>query len=111
MYEIRRSTAFDAWLTNLNDSNARARIAARIDRLSFGNPGDVKPVGSGVSEMRIDYGPGSRVYYARTDRVVYLLLCGGTKATQDADIKLAIDMNAARAREVSAARRKPTKRK
>jgi putative addiction module killer protein len=111
VYEIRRSTAFDAWLTNLNDSNARARIAARIDRLSFGNPGDVKPVGSGVSEMRIDYGPGYRVYYARTDRVVYLLLCGGTKATQDADIKLAIDMNAARAREVSAARRKPTKRK
>jgi putative addiction module killer protein len=111
VYEIRRSTAFDAWLTNLNDSNARARIAARIDRLSFGNPGDVKPVGSGVSEMRIDYGPGSRVYCARTDRVVYLLLCGGTKATQDADIKLAIDMNAARAREVSAARRKPTKRK
>jgi putative addiction module killer protein len=71
----------------------------------------VKPVGSGVSEMRIDYGPGYRVYYARTDRVVYLLLWGGTKATQDADIKLAIDMNAARAREVSAARRKPKKRK
>ena len=111
MYEIRRSTAFDAWLTNLNDSNARARIAARIDRLSFGNPGDVEPVGSGVSELRIDYGPGYRVYYARTDRIVYLLLCGGTKATQDADIKRAIDMNAARAREVSAARRKPKKRK
>ena len=111
MYEIRRSTAFDAWLTNLKDSNASARIAARIDRLSFGNPGDVKPVGIGVSEMRIDYGPGYRVYYPRTDRVVYLLLCGGTKATQDADIKLAIDMNAARAREVSAARRKPKKRK
>jgi putative addiction module killer protein len=111
VYEIRRSTAFDAWLTNLNDSNARARIAVRIDRLALGNPGDVKPVGGGVSELRIDYGPGYRVYYARTDRVVYLLLCGGTKATQDADIKLAIDMNAARARGVSAARRKPKKRK
>jgi len=111
VYEIRRSTAFDAWLTNLNDSNARARIAARIDRLALGNPGDVKPVGSGVSEMRIDYGPGYRVYYARTDRVVYLLLCGGTKATQDADIKRAIEMNAARAREISAALRKPKKRK
>src|SRR5579863_10129901 len=86
VYEIRRSTAFDAWLTNLNDSNARARIAARIDRLALGNPGDVKPVGGGVSGLRIDYGPGYRVYYARTDRVVYLLLCGGTKATQDADI-------------------------
>lgn len=82
MYEIRRSTAFDAWLTNLSDSNARARIAARIDRLALGNPGDVKPVGGGVSELRIDHGPGYRVYYARTDRVVYLLLCGGTKATQ-----------------------------
>ena len=112
MYEIRRSTVFDAWLTNLNDSNARARIAARIDRLALGNPGDVEPVGSGVSELRIDYGPGYRVYYARADRVVYLLLCGGTKATQDADIKRAIDMNAARAREVSAARhQKPKKRK
>ncbi|MGH8133034.1 MAG: type II toxin-antitoxin system RelE/ParE family toxin [Steroidobacteraceae bacterium] len=75
MYEIRRSTAFDAWLTNLNDSNARARIAARIDRLALGNPGDVKPVGAGVSELRIAYGPGYRVYYARTDRVRFRLLC------------------------------------
>jgi putative addiction module killer protein len=108
VYEIRRSTAFDTWLTNLSDSNARARI----DRLAPGNPGDVKPVGGGVSELRIDYGPGYRVYYARTDRVVYLLLCGGTKATQDVDIKRAIEMTAARAREVSAAlQRKPKKRK
>jgi putative addiction module killer protein len=99
-------------LTNLNDSNARVRIAARIDRLALGNPGDVKPVGRGVSEMRIDYGPGYRVYYARTDRVVYLLLCGGTKDTRDADIKRAIELHAARAREVSAAlQRKPRKRK
>ncbi|MFZ0006921.1 MAG: type II toxin-antitoxin system RelE/ParE family toxin [Steroidobacteraceae bacterium] len=59
------------------DSNARARVAARIDRLGLGNPGDVKPVGGGVSEMRIDYGPGYRVYYARSGRVMYLLLCGG----------------------------------
>jgi putative addiction module killer protein len=58
VYEIRRSATFDAWLTNLNDSNARARVAARIDRLAFGNPGDVKPVGGGVSEMRVEYGPG-----------------------------------------------------
>jgi len=112
VYKIRRSTTFDTWLTNLNDSIARARIAARIDRLVLGNPGDAKPVGSGVSEMRIDYGPGYRVYYTRTDRVVYLLLCAGIKATQDADIKRAIELNAARAREVSAARqRKPNKRK
>ena len=112
MYEIRRSTAFDTWLTNLNDSTAKARIAARIDRLALGNPGDVKPVGDGVNEMRIDYGPGYRVYYARTDRIVYLLLCGGTKATQAADIKRAIEMNAARARAASSAvQRKPKKRK
>ena len=58
MYELRRSKTFDAWLANLNGSNARARIAARIDRLALGNPGDVKPVGGGVREMRIDYGPG-----------------------------------------------------
>jgi putative addiction module killer protein len=69
VYELRRSATFDAWLTNLNDPNARARIAARIDRLALGNPDDVKPVGGGVSEMRMDYGPGYRVYYARTDRV------------------------------------------
>ncbi|HXA11110.1 MAG TPA: type II toxin-antitoxin system RelE/ParE family toxin [Mycobacterium sp.] len=71
----------------------------------------MKPVGRGVSELRIDYGPGYRVYYARTNHVVCLLLCGGTKATQDADIERAIEMNAARAREVSAAlQRKPKKR-
>ena len=112
MYEIRRSATFNAWLINLDDSNARARIAARIDRLAMGNPGDVKPVGGGVSEMRIDYGPGYRVYFSRTDRVVYLLLCGGTKAMQDADIKRAIEMNVVRAREIAdALRRKPKKRK
>ena len=94
MYEIRRSTAFDTWLTNLSDSNARTRIAARIDRLALGNPGDVKPVGGGVSELRIDYGPGYRVYYKRTQRIVYLLLCGGTKSTQAADIRRALAMAA-----------------
>ena len=109
VYEIRRSATFDAWLTTLNDSNARARIAARIDRLATGNPGDVKPVGGGVSEMRVDYGPGYRVYYVRTERVVYLLLCGGTKATQDADIKRAIEMNAETGRQASAARRRTPK--
>lgn len=110
MYEIRRSATFDAWLASLNDSNARARIAARIDRLAMGNPGDVKPVGGGVSEMRVDYGPGYRVYYARAQRVVYLLLCGGTKATQDVDIKRAIEMNDVRARETSEARRRTPKK-
>jgi putative addiction module killer protein len=79
----------------------------------MGNPGDVKPVGSGVSEMRVDYGPGYRIYFARIERVVHLLLCGGTKATQDADIKRAIEMNASlRIRDTSEARRRtPKKRK
>ncbi len=72
----------------------------------------MKPVWTGVSEMRVDYGPGYRVYYAQTDRVVFLLLCGGTKGTQDADIKRALEMNAARAQQASAARRqKPRKGK
>ena len=97
-------------MTSLNDSSARARIAARIDRLAMGNPGDVKPVGGGVSEMRLDFGPGYRVYYARIDRIVYLLLWGGTKATQDADIRCAIDMHTARIRQASDARRRAPKR-
>jgi putative addiction module killer protein len=92
VYEIRRSETFSAWLSDLGDGKARARIAQRIDRLRSGNPGDVKPVGSGVSEMRIDYGPGYRVYFKRTDRVVYVLLCGGTKGTQGMDIKQAIEI-------------------
>jgi putative addiction module killer protein len=110
VYEIRRSATFDAWLTNLNDSNARARIAARIDRLAMGNPGDVKSLGGGVMEIRIDYGPGYRVYYVRTEQVVYLLLCGGTKGTQDADIKRAIEMNDTRTREASEIRRRTPKK-
>jgi putative addiction module killer protein len=68
----------------------RARITARIRRLSLGNPGDVKPVGGGVSEMRIDWGPGYRVYFARRGDVVVILLCGGDKRTQDRDIRRAI---------------------
>jgi len=94
VYEIRRSETFHTWFATLDDSKARARIAARIDRLAAGNPGDVRPVGSGVSELRVDYGPGFRVYYKRTGKIVYLLLCGGTKGTQDADIELAIAMAA-----------------
>ena len=67
-----------------------ARIAARIDRLALGNPGDVKPVGSGISEMRIDYGPGYRVYFMKRGSAVVVILCGGDKRTQAADIKRAI---------------------
>ena len=71
-----------------------ARIAARIDRLTLGNPGDVKPVGSGISEMRIDYGPGYRVYFVQRGSTVVVILCGGDKRTQAADIKRAIKIAA-----------------
>jgi putative addiction module killer protein len=73
----------------LRDVRAIARIQVRIDRLSLGNPGDVRPVGEGVSEMRIDYGPGYRVYFIRRGKTLRLLLCGGDKSTQDADIAAA----------------------
>jgi putative addiction module killer protein len=76
----------------LRDREARARITVRIRRLSLGNPGDVKPVGSGVSEMRIDYGPGYRVYFIRRGDTVVVLLCGGDKRTQDRDIARALEL-------------------
>jgi putative addiction module killer protein len=88
--EIRQTDVFAAWFAALRDRQARARITARIRRLSLGNPGDVKPVGSGVSEMRIDYGPGYRVYFTRRGDVVAVLLCGGDKRTQDRDIASAL---------------------
>lgn len=90
MREILKSSTFDAWFSGLRDRQARARIAARIDRLSLGNPGDVKPVGSGVSEMRIDYGPGYRVYFTTRGPIIIVLLCGGDKRTQTGDIERAI---------------------
>lgn len=88
--EILKSAPFDAWLSGLQDRQARARIAARIDRLSLGNPGDVKPVGAGVCEMRIDYGPGYREYFMQRGSTVVVILCGGDKRTQTVDIKRAI---------------------
>lgn len=87
--EIRETEAFSTWLRGLRDSQARARIAARIRRLAFGNPGDVKPVGEGVSELRIHYGPGYRVYYVQHGTVLIILLCGGDKSTQAKDIEAA----------------------
>lgn len=90
MAELIQSEPFKAWLTGLRDIKARARIQVRLDRLSLGNAGDVKPVGSGVSEMRIDYGPGYRVYFQQRGQLLVLLLCGGDKRTQAADIKRAI---------------------
>ena len=89
MIEVRQTAVFRAWLDGLRDRKARARILARIRRLSAGNPGDVKPVGSGVSELRIDYGPGYRVYFVRRGDMLIILLCGGDKSTQDHDIERA----------------------
>lgn len=84
-----KSSLFDRWLTHLRDRRAKARIEARIRRMSLGNPGDVKALGGGVVEMRIDYGPGYRVYYTQRGTRVILLLCGGDKSTQTQDIALA----------------------
>ena len=89
MYELRLTAEFRSWLYALADSRARARIVQRIERFEMGNPGDVVPVGDGVSEMRIHYGPGYRVYYMQSGRTVYVLLCAGDKSTQSRDIKLA----------------------
>jgi putative addiction module killer protein len=87
--ELIRSATFDRWLSSLRDRRAIARIAARLDRLAMGNPGDVQPVGDGISELRIDYGPGYRVYFIRRGPVLIILLCGGDKASQDKDIRQA----------------------
>jgi putative addiction module killer protein len=89
MVELIKSATFDAWLTGLRDAQTRVRILTRLDRLAIGNPGDVKPVGEGISEMRIDFGPGYRVYFMRRGQLVIILLCGGVKASQTRDIKLA----------------------
>lgn len=86
MIEIRQTVVFAEWLRKLRDEVARARIQIRVRRVSLGNFGDVKPVGGGVSELRVDYGPGYRVYLRRHGEVLVLLLAGGTKKTQEADI-------------------------
>src|ERR1700676_2524779 len=86
MIEVRQTDVFTDWFAGLRDRKARARITVRIRRLSLGNPGDVKPVGSGISEMRIDYGPGYRGYFMRRGLLIVVLLCGGDKSTQDKDI-------------------------
>ena len=90
MIEIIKSVTFESWLVGLKDRQARLRVISRIERLSAGNPGDVKPVGAGISELRLDHGPGYRVYFMQRGALVIVLLAGGDKRTQDADIKLAI---------------------
>lgn len=89
MIEVRQTDAYETWFRKLRDRQARSRILIRIHRLSLGNPGDVRPVGGGVSELRIDYGPGWRVYFCRVDRATAVLLAGGDKATQRHDIEKA----------------------
>ena len=92
MFEIRQTTAFAEWFENLRDRQARSRIDVRIRRLSIGNPGDVEPVGEGVSELRIDYGPGYRVYFVRRGPALVIVLAGGDKRTQNRDIRRAIEL-------------------
>ena len=92
MTEIRETTVFSNWLSSLRDTQARTRVQARILRLRLGNPGDVKPVGEGVSELRVNYGSGYRVYYVKRGPMRIILLAGGAKPTQDKDIKTALNL-------------------
>jgi putative addiction module killer protein len=92
MIEIRKTEIFVEWMDALRDIQARARIQARIERLAAGNPGDVQPIGEGVSELRINYGPGYRVYFKQRGRELIILLAGGDKRTQDKDIKTALHL-------------------
>lgn len=89
LIEIRQTEAFASWFAVLRDRQARARIQVRIDRLSLGNPGDVRSIGINLSELRIDYGPGGRVYFTRRGESLIVLLAGGDKRGQDRDIRLA----------------------
>lgn len=92
MIEVRETDAFVAWLAGLRDIRARAEVARRIRRLALGNAGGVKPVGEGVSELRIPYGPGYRVYFVRRGAILVVLLCGGDKSSQDRDIRSALKL-------------------
>lgn len=89
MIELVKTSTFDTWLRTLRDRQAKVRIAARIDRLASGNPGDVKPIGGGLSELRISHGPGYRVYFMQRGSIVIVLLCGGEKSSQQRDIEQA----------------------
>ncbi len=90
MLEIRKTEVYADWIDSLRDVQGRARILVRIERLAAGNPGDVKAVGEGVSELRINFGPGYRVYFANNGREIVILLAGGDKSSQATDIKTAL---------------------
>jgi putative addiction module killer protein len=89
MIEFKQTETFRKWRVRLKDERARATIASRLDRLAFGNAGDVRPVGQGISELRIDYGPGYRIYFIKRGQTFIILLCGGDKSTQAKDIRTA----------------------
>jgi putative addiction module killer protein len=92
MVDIRQTETYSDWFDGLRDRRAKARIDIRVRRLSLGNPGDVAPVGGGISEMRIPYGPGYRVYFVQRGAMLIVLLCGGDKSTQAADIRRAKEL-------------------
>lgn len=92
MIEIRQTYVYARWFARLKDPGAKARILIRVRRMSLGNPGDVRPVGEGVSEMRIDYGPGYRIYFVGHGSSLVILLVGGDKRTQDGDIQRALEL-------------------
>jgi putative addiction module killer protein len=94
VFEVQKTDEFDSWLSALADQRAVAKIVSRVERLGLGNPGDVKPVGEGISEMRLTYGPGYRIYYKQTGKTIVLILCGGDKSTQAEDIKRAKEIAA-----------------
>ena len=90
MIEVRKTEVYAKWLDSLRDARARARVLVRVERLAAGNPGDVRPVGEGVSELRIDYGPGYQVYFEKQGRMVVILMAGGDKRTQSQDVETAL---------------------
>lgn len=92
MFQIRKTDVYASWLDELNDLTGRARILVRIERLAAGHPGDVKPVGDGVCELRMHFGPGYRVYFIQNGREIVILLAEGDKSSQSADIKTALKL-------------------
>jgi putative addiction module killer protein len=92
MFQIRKTDVYARWIDGLNDLTGRARILVRIERLAAGHPGDVKPIGDGVCELRMHFGPGYRVYFTQNGREIVILLAGGDKSSQSADIKTALKL-------------------
>ena len=92
MFQIRKTDVYARWIDGLNDLTGRARILVRIERLAVGHPGDVKPIGDGVCELRMHFGPGYRVYFTQNGREIVILLAGGDKSSQSADIKTALKL-------------------